>query len=75
MTRAFAGKIEDVSDERALGHGYIVTLRPGWSFEHSCHEGVQGFDTKREYISAVRDASPCLDCPECDEYRAQGGTA
>lgn len=61
-------RVEFWDDERHLGHGYIVTLLYGWSFEHNYHEGVRGFDTQREALEAIRDANPC----ECDECKSGG---
>lgn len=65
--------IEDWSDERVLGHGIIVTLVPGLSFDHATHEGVMGFDTVAEARagSARKSVHECRDCEECDAYREQ----
>ncbi len=67
-----AGHIEDWSDERGLGHGIIVTLKPGWSFDWSSHEGVRGFDTVTEARRETRRKHIHLcdpECPECAGYR------
>ena len=64
LTKDQESRVEDWSDERQYGHGYIVTLHYGWSFEFACHEGVRGFDTKAEAIQGVKYSTRC-DCPEC----------
>lgn len=48
----------------------IVTLHYGWSFEPpGCgHEGVKGFDTKKDAKLAVKGAWPC-ECRECMENK------
>ena len=58
--------IEDWADERDIGHGVIVTLQWGYSFEHNTHEGVKGFDTVAEAKSETRkkELYPC-DCNLC----------
>lgn len=64
--------IEAWDDERDLGHGIIVTLAPGWSFDWYSHEGVMGFDTVAEALrgTRIKDIHPCApDCPECEAYR------
>jgi hypothetical protein len=52
--------------------GGIVTLHYGWSFEPGCHEGVRGFDSKREAWDAIRNAETC-NCKECQENKKGGG--
>jgi len=47
--------------------GGIITLHYRWSFEYGCHEGVMGFDTKKEARSAVKEAYQCK-CKECKSY-------
>lgn len=47
--------VEHWDDERAIGNGIIVTLRPGHFFYDDC--GVQGFDTEREARAAVREVA------------------
>lgn len=44
------------------GGGVLATLQYGWSFEPTCHEGVRGFDSSAEALTATY--SPC-DCTEC----------
>lgn len=46
--------IEHWDDERGIGNGIIVTLRPGLFFYDDC--GVMGFDTVREAKREVRAA-------------------
>jgi hypothetical protein len=48
--------------------GGIVTLHYGWSFEPGCHEGVRGFDTKKEARAYIKDAYRC-NCKECQKHR------
>lgn len=38
-------------DERAIGNGIIVTLKPGHFFYDDC--GVQAFDTEKEARSSI----------------------
>ncbi|MCG8273931.1 hypothetical protein MIC97_20825 [Aquamicrobium sp. NLF2-7] len=44
--------VEYWDDERALGNGIIVTLRPGLFFYDDC--GVMGFDTSAEARAAIK---------------------
>lgn len=44
--------VEHWDDERDIGNGIIVTLRPGHVFYDDC--GVMGFDTLVEARDAVR---------------------
>jgi hypothetical protein len=52
--------VEFWDDEREIGNGIIVTLKPGGFFYDDC--GVMGFDTVREakarieMVAAARDA-------------------
>ena len=66
-----AKHIEAWDDERSLGHGIIVTLVPGLSFDHASHEGIRGFDTLAEarHESARKRVHVCDPCAECDSYR------
>lgn len=47
--------VEHWDDERAIGNGIIVTLRPGHFFYDDC--GVMGFDTVTQARNAVREAA------------------
>jgi len=59
--------VEHIDDERELGHGVIVTLQPGWSFDPSSHEGVRGFDTLAE-AKAGAQRKNIYECPVgCEE--------
>ena len=42
-------------DERDIGNGIIVTLRPGYFFYDDC--GVMGFDTVRSAREALRSVA------------------
>lgn len=44
--------VEFWDDERSLGNGIIVTLRPGLFFYDDC--GVMGFDTVKQARDGVR---------------------
>ena len=59
-------RVESWDFDEPEAPGGIITLHYGWSFENSCHEGVMGFDTKREAREAIKRAYPCQ-CPECLE--------
>lgn len=50
--------------------GGIVTLHYGWSFEHKNHEGVMGFDTKKEARERIKEAWKC-DCEECQKNKGK----
>jgi hypothetical protein len=65
--------IEHWDDERSLGHGIIVTLVPGLSFNWWGHEGVMGFDTVTEARreSARKRLHVCDPCSECDWNREE----
>lgn len=70
--------IEHFDDERSLGNGVIVTLALGWSFYHSEHLGVMGFDTVTEARQATRkkELYRCpADCDECAFYRSREAVA
>lgn len=61
-----AKHIEHWDDERDQGHGIIVTLQWGWSFEYRTHEGVRGFDTVTEARQGTRrKALYRCDCADC----------
>jgi hypothetical protein len=60
-----SGKVEFWDDERTLGNSLIVTLKYGWSFSPTEHEGVRGFDKAKEAEAAVRQAVIC-GCNECE---------
>ena len=60
-------KIEHWDFDEPEAPGGIITLHYGWSFEYGCHEGVRGFDTKREAREAVKCAYRCT-CSECTKY-------
>lgn len=48
-------KVEHIDDERRIGNGVIVTLKPGYFFYDDC--GVMGFETMKEAKSAIRKVS------------------
>ena len=47
--------VEHWDDERKLGNGIIVTLKPGHFFYDDC--GVMGFDGLREARAAIAKAT------------------
>jgi hypothetical protein len=54
-------RVELVDDERALGHGYIVTLAPGWTLDiRDPHNGVYGEDTVAKAWETLKSAVPLL---------------
>lgn len=57
-------RVETVDDEREIGNGVIVTLRPGWAYDPStaCH--VFGEDTVSAALRTLRDVKPCA-CDFC----------
>lgn len=68
--------IKHWDDERSLGHGIIVTLVTGLSFEWCSHEGVRSFETVAEarYESARKRVYECdPSCEECDFNREERG--
>lgn len=56
-------RVADVSDEREMGDGFWVYLKPGWRWAedwvHSIHE-----DTPSECLRELHRAIPCH-CREC----------
>lgn len=43
-----------LDDETELDHGYIVTLRDGYTFKDEPDCGVRGFDTMAEVRQAIK---------------------
>jgi hypothetical protein len=58
-------KVEEVSDERGIGNGVIVTLKKGWTFDPSFDNRVLGEDTVLELTVRVKQA-PRFDGPYDD---------
>lgn len=60
--------IQHWDDERSLGNSLIVSLKDGVKFsddpQSNCH--VEGFDTVKDAIAALRSVMPCL-CESCAE--------
>ncbi len=50
----FPDYVSHVDDERELDHGFIVTLKAGYSFADEADCGVRGFDTMREVREAIK---------------------
>jgi|TARA_R110000822_G_scaffold46268_3_gene123266 hypothetical protein len=63
-------RIEDWSDERAIGNGIIVTLHYGFSFEYMNHEAVRGFDTLEDARedTKIKWTYTC-NCAECKAHK------
>lgn len=70
MTKQRHPRIEHWDDERRLGNSLIVTLAAGWAFrphaDQNQAEHVDGFDTIRTAMTAVRKSRPCT-CLACTE--------
>ena len=47
--------VEHWDDERGIGNGIVVTLKPGAFFYDDC--GVMGFDTPKEARAAIDNAT------------------
>jgi hypothetical protein len=45
--------ISSIDDERNLGNGIIVSLKPNWFFKKDRGCGVRGFDTMQEVKSGT----------------------
>jgi len=45
--------ISSIDDERNIGNGIIVTLKPNWFFKKDRGCGVRGFDTMQEVESGT----------------------
>lgn len=60
--------IQHWDDERDMGNSLIVSLRPGYKFNHDVNflnaTHVLGFDTVKEAISELRDCIVCA-CKQC----------
>jgi hypothetical protein len=71
LSKAMLAKIEHLSDERAIGNGWIVTLHYGWAIDPAersgCH--VFGADTLAELRSNMELVQPCH-CAECRDHGA-----
>jgi hypothetical protein len=63
------GKVLHWDDERRLGNGYIITLKPGWRWEQWDSSHTRGFDTQAEIRGALKDVVKC-DCQECQRVKA-----
>lgn len=55
QTKALPDIVEHWDDERSIGNGILVTLKPGHFFYDDC--GVQGFDTAAEARKEIRRVS------------------
>jgi hypothetical protein len=51
-------RVENADDERCMGHGILVTLRKGWTFDPTRDKRVAAADTFREAWTMVRHAHP-----------------
>ena len=49
-------RVEELSDERAIGNGVIVTLKKGWSFDPSQDNRIRGEDTYTQILKEIRGA-------------------
>lgn len=58
-------KVEEVSDERGIGNGIIVTLKKGWTFDPAFDNRVLGEDSVHEITARVKQA-PRFDGPYDD---------
>ena len=61
----YMNRVEHWDFDEPESPGGFITLHYGWSFEPT-HEGVRGFDTKKEAREAVKSAWRCS-CDECKE--------
>lgn len=60
-------RIEEISDERAMGNGWFVYLKPGWHYKG---QHCFGEDTKRAIKDTMTFVSPCS-CEECRTLKAK----
>ena len=61
-------KVLHWDDERNIGNGHIVELKPGWRWEEGDRSHTRGFDTSREIREALRFVVKC-ECEECNAAR------
>lgn len=62
---SYMKRVEYWDFDEPTAQGGIVTLHWGWSFEPgNRHEGVMGFDTKKEARDRIKRAFKCS-CIEC----------
>lgn len=67
--RKIPAKVLHWDDERHLGNGYIITLKPGWRWEEWDTSHVRGFDTQAEIMDDLKYVVKC-DCQVCKEEMA-----
>lgn len=62
-------RIEQIDDERSIGNGWFVYLRPGFRYgdAHCFSE-----DTKRDVARTMSQVEPC-DCEDCRKALASTG--
>jgi len=62
--------IDEICDERAMGNGWFVYLKPGW---HYNGQHCFGEDRKRDIAATMEFVKPCT-CDECRELNARNAT-
>ena len=64
-------KIQYLDDERSIGNGIILTLKPGWQFDiepfdnAGCH--VAGGENMKELNEYLKNIKPCK-CVRCSMH-------
>jgi len=61
-------RIDEISDERNIGNGWFVYLKPGWQMDGAhCF----GEDTKLDVRSTMQRVTKCA-CAECCKNATEG---
>lgn len=67
MPRNLDRRIEELSDERSMGNGWFVYLRPGFAYADANMPNAQhcfGADTMGDVRRYMKDVQPCR-CADC----------
>lgn len=73
MPRNLDRRIEEISDERAIGNGWFVYLKPGFAYADADTPSAQhcfGEDTKADVRKSMKMVTPCR-CDECTKLLAE----
>ena len=63
-------RIEEVSDERGIGNGYFVYLKPGWAYGGTGEAHCFSEDTIKDIRDSMKLVEPCS-CDDCKREQAK----
>jgi hypothetical protein len=76
MPRSLDRRIEELSDERDVGNGWFVYLKPGFAYADANTDNPQhsfGEDTMGDVRRSMKMVKPCQ-CAECVRLLAEAST-